>query len=70
MAWQQSDLDTLDTAIASNVRSVTFADGRQTTFHDVDKMLAVRKQMKAEFAAAASQVAPQTRFSVARFRRA
>ena len=61
LAWQQTDLDTLDKALASNLRSVTFADGRQTTFQDADKMLAVRREIKAELAAAASQVTARRR---------
>lgn len=69
MAWQQSDLDTLDTAIAQNIRSVTFADGRQTTFQDADKMLAIRREMKAELTSSASQVTRRTRTVVGRVRR-
>jgi hypothetical protein len=60
VAWKQEDLDRIDAAIAGNVRSVTFADGRSTAYQDVDKMLAVRNQIKAELQAA--QVSASGRF--------
>ena len=66
MAWQQSDLDTLDKAIANNLRSVTFADGRQTTFQDADKMLQVRTAMKDELADAAARARPRLRTTIGR----
>jgi phage baseplate assembly protein gpV len=66
MAWQQSDLDALDAAIAKNLRVVTFADGRQVHYQDADKMLQVRTAMKAELAASASQVSPRVRVTRAR----
>lgn len=56
MAWTQSDLDAIDTAIASNLRTVTFADGRTVTYQDADKMLQIRREMKAELLASASKV--------------
>lgn len=68
MAWQQADLDALEAAIASNVRKVTFADGRSREFHSPEEMLKVRREMKAELQAAASQVNPR-RVTVARLRR-
>ncbi|MFZ3484201.1 phage head-tail joining protein [Sphingomonas sp. 3-13AW] len=43
MAYQQSDLDRLDAAISSGVRSVTFADGRRTEYQNLDQLLAARK---------------------------
>lgn len=61
MAWQQSDLDALDTAIVRNERSVTFADGRRVEYQDADKMLAVRNAIKAELLASASQIVPRRR---------
>lgn len=69
MAWQQADLDALDTAIASNVRRVTFADGRSREFHSPADMLAVRREMKAELAAAATANNPRRRTTVAVMRR-
>lgn len=67
MAWTQSDLDAVDAAIKAGVKRVTFADGRSTEYQTTADMLALRKQMKAELAAAASQVNPR-RVTVARMR--
>ncbi len=58
MAWTQADLDALSAAIASNVRRVTFADGRSVEYHSTAEMLRVRATMKSELLAAASQVNP------------
>jgi hypothetical protein len=69
MAWQQSDLDRIDAAIAGNQKSVTFADGRQVTYQDVDKMLQVRNAIKAELIANGSQVSPRIRATRAVMRR-
>lgn len=69
MAWTQDDLDKVDTAIATGVRKVTFADGRSTEYQNADQMLEVRREIRAELAAAASQVTPRTRTIVARSRR-
>lgn len=66
MAWQQSDLDALDTAIASNVLSVRYADGRQTTYQNATDMLAVRTAMKNELAATAGRATPPLRTTVGR----
>lgn len=66
MAWSQTDLDKLDAAIARNVRRVTFADGRTVEYQNADQMLAVRKTMKAELTAAASQVRRATRGTMRR----
>jgi hypothetical protein len=66
MPYQQSDLDKLDAAIISGIKSVTFADGRKTEYQSVADMRAVRADVKAELAAAASRVHPRTRFIVGR----
>ena len=50
MAWQQSDLDRLNAAIASGVRAVTFADGRKNEYQNLDQMLAARRVISAELA--------------------
>lgn len=52
MAYQQSDLDQLTAAIASGVKSVTFADGRKTEYQSVGEMRLAREDAKAEIAAA------------------
>ncbi|MEA3033687.1 MAG: hypothetical protein QOH86_1703 [Sphingomonadales bacterium] len=69
MAWTQTDLDRIDAAIAGNTKSVTFSDGRQVSYQDADKMLEVRKAIKAEVAALSSQVTPRTRTTIGRMRR-
>lgn len=69
MAWTDSDLDRIDAAIAANTKSVTFSDGRQVTYQDVDKMLQVRQAIRAELLATASQINPRTRTTIGRLRR-
>ncbi len=69
MAFQQSDLDKLDTAILGGVRKVIFADGRSTEFHSLTEMRALRSDIKAELAAASSQTQPHRRTTVGRIRR-
>lgn len=69
MAYQQSDLDKLDAAIVSGIKSVTFADGRRTEYQSVGEMRAVRADVKAEVAASASRVNRRTRFIVGRLAR-
>lgn len=69
MAWQQSDLDKLDGAIAAGVQQVTYADGRSIRYQSGADMLAARREIKTELQAAASQVAPRVRSVVGRMRR-
>jgi hypothetical protein len=69
MAWQQSDLDAVDAAISSNVKRVTFADGRSREFHSPSEMLEVRNAIKAELLANASALRPKRRTTVAQIRR-
>ena len=45
MAFQQSDLDRLDAAIASGVRKVTFADGRSTEYQNTGDMVRAREMI-------------------------
>lgn len=61
MAWTRADLDAIDAALKSNVRKVTFADGRSTEYQDADQMLQVRREIKAEVLADESRVQPRTR---------
>jgi hypothetical protein len=69
MAWTQADLDALSAAIAGNVKRVTYADGRSVEYHAVADMLALRREMKAELLASASQVRPFVRATRAVLRR-
>jgi len=64
MPFQQSDLDKIDAAILTGVKSVTFADGRKTDFHSLDEMRRLRADVKAELAASSSQVGRRTRFII------
>lgn len=66
MAFQQSDLDQLDTAILGGVKKVTFADGRSTEFHSLDEMRRLRGDIKAELAAARAQASPPLRTTIGR----
>lgn len=61
MAWSQPDLDRIDAALSNNLRKVTFADGRTVEYQNADQMLAVRRAIKAELAAARTQVVRATR---------
>lgn len=45
--WTTSDLVTVRSAIASGVRSVTFADGRKTEYQSLDQLLAAERVIEA-----------------------
>ena len=66
MAITQSDIDTIDAALAAGVRRVTFADGRTTEYHSADQMLAVRREFVAQLNKAANAAAgrPRKRYAV------
>lgn len=66
MAITQADIDAIDTALATGVRRVTFADGRTTEYHSAEAMLAVRREFVAELNRAANTAAgrPRKRFAV------
>lgn len=68
MAWTQADLDAVDAALKNGIRKVTFADGRSREYQTTEDMLSLRREMKAELLASASQVIPR-RVTVARIRR-
>lgn len=53
MAYQQSDLDKLDAAIAAGVQQVTYADGRSVRYQNLDQLLAARKVIEAQVKMAA-----------------
>ncbi|MPT48262.1 MAG: hypothetical protein E2598_07540 [Sphingobium sp.] len=48
MAWSSDDLTRLDAAIASGLRSVTYADGRKKEYQSLSEMMAARRVMAAE----------------------
>tara|TARA_B100000749_G_C18334689_1_gene426451 strand:+ start:696 stop:914 length:219 start_codon:yes stop_codon:yes gene_type:complete len=45
--WTDSDLVAVRRAIASGVRSVTFADGRKTEYQSLDQLLAAERVIDA-----------------------
>lgn len=66
MAWQQSDLDALEAAMVSGVRSLTFADGRRKEFHDLDQLRALRDDVKADLAGASAGSTRRNRITILR----
>lgn len=63
MAWTQADIDTLKTAMAKGVRSVTFAD-QSVTFHSLEEQRALLAIMQREVNVAAGT--PTTRVAATR----
>lgn len=47
MAWTQTDLQTLEAAIASGARIVRYGD-KEVTYQTLDQMRALRREMQAE----------------------
>lgn len=47
MAWTQSDLDKVRSAITSGRRAITFADGRKTEYQSLDHLIAAEKVIAA-----------------------
>lgn len=68
MAYQQSDLDALDRAIAGGIRSITFADGRRTEYHSLDQLLAARKVIESQLKMAAQAMTGVVRRRVPYYR--
>lgn len=62
-AYTEADLTTIRRAIASGVRSATFADGRKAEYQNLDHMLAAEKVI-----AAAVEIAARSPGSVVRRR--
>jgi len=65
MALTQSDLDRIDTAIASAEMEVRFADGRMVRYRSVEEMKSARTHVAAVLAGAANASAgtsPRTAF--------
>jgi hypothetical protein len=66
MAWTQSDVDKLEQAISSGVRSVTFQDGRRTEYQNTAEMLSALKLVRQDVAAATAPRRRGPRFIVGR----
>ena len=54
MAFSQTDLDKIDAAIASNTKSVQFADGQRIEYRSVDEMMTARRHIAAIVAQSSS----------------
>lgn len=54
MAFTQTDLDNINTAIASGELSVRGANGSMVTYRSVDELLKARAQVEADLAAGAN----------------
>ncbi|MDQ2801392.1 MAG: hypothetical protein M3Y41_01405 [Pseudomonadota bacterium] len=52
MAFQQSDLDTIDANISSGVLLTRFADGREVRYQSLDMLISARRVISAEIALA------------------
>lgn len=52
MAFTQTDIDTLDRAIASGELTIRFADGREITYRSVAELRSARSLMQGDVAAA------------------
>lgn len=61
MALSQSDLDRLDSAIASAELRVE-VDGRSVTYRDIDQLKAAREHVAGVIAQAASRASPRASF--------
>ncbi|WP_319532850.1 phage head-tail joining protein [uncultured Cohaesibacter sp.] len=48
MAFTNDDLATLDKAIASGIKSVTYSDGRVVTYQSLADMIAAKKYIQEE----------------------
>ncbi len=48
MAWTSADLDRINTAIASGIQIVQYADGRRVQYQNLDQMLAAKRVIQAE----------------------
>lgn len=56
MAWTQTDVDTIEAAIAGADLSVTYADGCSVTYRSISDLLRARDAMKSSLAGAGSAV--------------
>lgn len=61
MAFTQTDLDNINTAIAAGELHVRTSNGSQVTYRSVDELLKARATVQSDLAAAASATASTTR---------
>lgn len=67
MPFAAADLNTIDAALVSGVKRITFADGRTTEYNTSGELLAVRREIVAELSQAANTAAGRPRKRFARF---
>jgi hypothetical protein len=63
MAWTQTDVDALKTAIGSGAKDVQYSDGSRVTYRSLDEMRGILNQMEAEVAGASVRRAKSLRVS-------
>ncbi len=66
MAFTQADVDSMQAAIGSGVRKVTFADNRSTEYQSLADMLAALAVMRADVAKANAPSGNGRRLIIAR----
>lgn len=64
MAFVQADLETLQRALVTGIRSVTFADGRRTEYQNADQMVAAIKLVERSIADQANAGRPRRRLTI------
>lgn len=62
MAWQQSDLDALETALAKGVRRVRYSD-KEVEYQSIDDMIKVRELMRQQLSVTTRPQRIYARFS-------
>lgn len=67
MALTQTDLDAINTAIASGELTVRSSNGSQVTYRSLDELVKARDLAKADIAAAASTARAYPRHQLADF---
>ena len=67
MAFTLDDLDTMDAAIASGIKRVTFADGRTTEYQSAGDMIKARELIVATMNRATATAAGRPRKRFAQF---
>lgn len=66
MAWTQSDVDALKSAIATGVKDVQYSDGSRMTYRSLDEMRSILADMAAEVAGASVKRAKTIRVNASK----
>ncbi len=66
MAYTQTDLDNIKSAIASGVLTVRYGDGSMVTYASVDELIRVRREIESELnkSTARKRLSPRYRSAV------